>query len=113
MDKVMASGVVLGILLFIRSALTTIREAHIIAGTLCGVAGISLLSGYTVQLAINGPDWWQCVQEEWPDQALGFSGCAPPGQLALAPSHLLAFSTGCVGLGLPSLNSSLDMLPFN
>jgi len=74
LDKCMATGVVLSLGIFSYGILASVKQPALAASAMCGVLGIALLSGYPVQLAIGGAAWWTCIQDVYPDQALGFSG---------------------------------------
>lgn len=62
-----------GLLLFVRGAFLQTEKIMTIS-ILVACSTLTLLSGYPVQLALGGEEWWTCVKGIYPQQAIGFSG---------------------------------------
>ena len=72
-DFICAAGMILCLLSFTILALTFPNKVQAIA-VATGTLALLALSGYPVQLALEGEEWWNCVQGEYPKQEIAFSG---------------------------------------
>jgi hypothetical protein len=68
LDCIFSIAIIAGIAWFATSAMTMVSPA-IACGVLVGSFGLLLLSGYPLQLAIFGQEWWDCVQSVYPEQS--------------------------------------------
>mmetsp|Transcript_104717 Transcript_104717/g.333105 ORF Transcript_104717/g.333105 Transcript_104717/m.333105 type:complete len:290 (+) Transcript_104717:89-958(+) len=73
LDWIFAAATVIVVALFAAvSAMTVLADQPEVAvAIVIGSLALLLLAGYPVQLALGGEEWWTCVQERYPLQALG------------------------------------------
>lgn len=71
LDMFFAAATILGIVLFATRATAVAGHPVVAVSIIVGSFALSLLAGYPLQLAIGGQEWWSCVQEKYPLQALG------------------------------------------